>query len=300
MNKEPKNKLVIQDICTEFTPALQKKIDNFHTLKSDLMRNLQEQNYSEEFVKNITFALDKADLTYSLCGEMLDKNNIPRNASMVCGPSYTSHKFPQPVDSDGNLMYPVIQIDMEWVGKLTNRKLLPELLQLWWSADASEDLLIFVPKSDMKTDEVSLLDFENTPSKFIGDWIPYNWICEDHEKAFVFTKCLPIGITYPDFEVLVDVDFQNENATGNKKNVFKLLQTLCIDQRFNTPKNIAKGLSLNIFGYYRSHSCSSWEVESTRGFLHTSGWASSSMDANILIELDSSGEIDHFDFSYGR
>jgi len=291
----PSNAL-IQQSPAKVTPALSKKIELFYALKAQLISSIELIEYSDEFKKNILSVLNKADLTYSVYGELMHNDEIPRTASMVCGPSFVSEEYPQPVNSNGDKMFPVLQLDMEWIGRLTNRIFKPELIQLWWSSDPSEGFITVIPKHKVNATTATLIDFPESAES----WIPYEWLSEEKNSAYLITKCLPIGVTYPSLDNVFDYEFFTHGEKENRNEISELLNKLCVDSSFSSPNSLSKNRLFNIFGYFKSHSCPAWEMGSEMCLLNTCEWAYGMMDANIFMQFDSQGEVNGFNFSFGR
>lgn len=290
----------VQSQPEPITPSLKKKIDLFYNLKNELISEISNADYSSDFVKYVTNALSKADLSFSIFVEEISKNQISRNSSMVCGPSYISKEYPQPIDSMGHEMFPVLQIDMEWIGTVTNRKFDSEFLQLWWSPGDAEECIVIIPKVDVILENALPVVFKEEVLELIKNWIPSDWFCGNESNCYLINKCRPFGVTYPPFEDLIDYNFEQEPEFKNREILLELLNKLCLDTSFKSPKVNGKNIIFNIFGYYKSHSCASWEVESEMCFLHTSQWASGMMDANIFMLIDEDGNVKDFNFGFGR
>ena len=294
-NSSPK----IQNLPLPASAGVSKKIDLFYALRNKLLAGIMDVDVSEDFRKGVSVVLNKAAVTYSFFGDEIPKEKISRDASMICGPSYASEKYPQPIDSKGCGMFPVLQIDLEWLGSITERKFNNEILQLWWSSNDIDGTIVMIPKSDVDVSSAAPLvlnDVANDPE----NWIPFDWLCEERGNCYQLIGCVNIGITYPDFEILVD-EFIDEYSEDPLPREFEaLIDKLCNCSGFCSSNARSRKALFNLFGYYKSHSSSPWEYDSDICFLHTPDWASGMMYANIFMNVDGEGVIRDFSFGFGR
>lgn len=290
----------IQNTSTTIADGLQKKIELFHSLKEEFLSNTSFKNNYEELYRNILTVLNKASETYTVCGEEVPRDEIPRDASMVGGPSFVSEKYPQPIDSKGVEMFPVLQIDLEWLGRVTNQRFTSEILQLWWSSNDTDGGIVMIPKTEINLSLALPISISDEVNESARDWVPYHWICSNKVNAYLLTKSVNIGITYPEFIDLVDAYEYEASDDVASKETLKFIRKICVADQFNVSEFDVENAVFNLFGYYRSHSCAAWEVESDRCFLHTSGWSSGLMDANIFMKTDGQGVFSGYNFGFGR
>lgn len=287
----------IQQYVIPATPGVLKKIDSFYEMKNQLFTEIHHAEIPDDLRESISVVLDKAALTYSVVGDEISKEKISRLASMVCGPSYVSNKHPQPVDSTGVGMFPVLQIDLDWLGMVTERKFTSEILQLWWSPNDIDGVIVAIPKSEVDLLSVVDVDILDDVESQIETWIPYDWLCDERRNCYQLVECANIGVTYPDFEILVD-NFNDE--ISQSKGLEDLINKMCNSYCFNSPKAGSKKVLFNLFGHYKSHAGSPWDCSSDICFMHTPQWASGMMDANIFMNTNEDGVIFDFNFSFGR
>lgn len=290
----------IQKMSLPASSGVLKKIESFNELKNQLFTLMPTADISDNFLKDISIVLNKAAITYSIFADEIDKESISRDASMICGSSYVSEAYPQPVDLKGSAMFPVLQIDLEWLGTITERKFTNEIFQLWWSSNDSDATIVMIPKSDVDLSSAVPLVVAEDVADEVENWIPYDWLCHERSNCYQIIGCANIGITYPDFEILADTLIDEYSEKTNFKKIEVLINKLCNCSSFNTPKSGSKKILFNTFGFYKSHSCSPWEYGTDICFLHTPNWASGMMDANIFMNIDNEGVIFDFNFGFGR
>lgn len=293
-----KKSIKIQTMPLAAKPSVQRKIDLFYSLKNNFLKN--GSGAFGDFFKNISIVLNKASETYSVCGEELPKDQIPRDASMICGPAFISEKYPQPIDSKGSGLFPVLQFDLEWLGLLTGRSFKSVLLQLWWSSNDVRGIIVVIPKSDVALSAALPILLPSDVVEAAKIWVPYDWLCDDDEDAYLVTGCVNVGVTYPRLDDLIS-DFFDRNVDVDMPDAdIDFLEKLRIDSCFSSPVLGKKKVLCNIFGCHKSHSCAPWEVDGDFCFLHTPQWAFGMMDANIFMNIDAKGIVSDFEFGFGR
>lgn len=285
----------IQKLPAIATPGILKKIEKFYAMKSKLIGMPLGAIPSDLFEK-ILKTINKASETYSFFGEAVIREEIPRDATMVCGSSFTSEQFPQPIDSTGRPMYPVLQLDLEWIGSITNRKFKQEILQLWWSPFDLQEKIINLPKSHVIQSSATSLVLSDEISSEIVNWIPDDWVGDIKNTVYQITGCKNIGVTFPNFDYLIDdyLDCEIEEDHWN------LICDISNDDQFHSAFIGKKKSIFKLFGYYKSNSCAPWETESDLGFLHTSQWSAGMMYANIFMRVNNDGLCSNFNFGFGR
>jgi len=289
------NSIKIQTSLALPTKSIQKKIDVFH-LRKNKLTSLPPGQLPDDLHQKILKVLNHAAETYSFFGVESEIEKIPRDATMVCGPSYVSEQHPQPLDSTGRPMFPVLQADLDWVGLVTGRRFKRQILQLWWSSFDVRGELVIIPKEYV---DLSMAKAVLLPDDVLYEalnWIPFDWTPGNRGTAYLISGCKSVGITFPSFAWVLD-DYETSEVHPD---IWDLICEVSEDYPFNTRPRGSNKFIFQLFGRFKTHSCSPWDLGSEMCFLHTPQWSQGMMDANIFMESNVDGVIDGFDFGFGR
>lgn len=233
-----------------------------------------------------------AATSYSVIVEPVLFEEVERTCSMVCGPSFTSEKFPRPIDSVGNLMFPILQLNFTWINKVCQRTYDSGLLQLWWSAAKSEHELRFIPADQITIHKVTRIEITREMISAVQDWgIPDEWMQDEMNSAFVMRQCLPIGITYPEFdEIREELLENNEIDEETEATLYKMSS----GYNYSSP---VRGALFELFGAFTSPFDPLGFGES---IFSTVKWCGGMMTANIYCHRNLQTGKQSFDFDWGR
>jgi hypothetical protein len=272
-------------------------IEAFYSDKKAFLATFINDPVVEKTLKKISEVLEQASVTFAIYGEECTYESISCAESMVCGPAYCSEKHPQPVDSIGVGFFPVLQIDLEWLGSITNRKFRKSMLQFWWSFNDRESVILEIPLSEIDLNNSLNIDFSQFAREDVETWIPFDWPCRQ-DYAFKLTGGAAIGVTYPSFDALLEEIPQKVlAATFNDEKLDLLYKLAANDSYVNSVTEI--GFIFNLFGFYKSHACAPWEDRIQQCFLHIQNWCNV-MYGNIFMEIDADGYAKNFVFHFGR
>jgi hypothetical protein len=109
----------IQEEIIAPSEYLEKLMMSFHEDKKKITIALDQIN--SETSNRIKKFIDLAANSYSVYVEPILFEEVERTSSMVCGPSFTSETFPRPIDSDSNLMFPILQFNLSWINIVCER-----------------------------------------------------------------------------------------------------------------------------------------------------------------------------------
>jgi hypothetical protein len=280
----------IQEEIIAPSEYLEKLMMSFHEDKKKITIALDQIN--SETSNRIKKFIDLAANSYSVYVEPTLFEEVERTSSMVCGPSFTSETFPRPIDSDGNLMFPILQFNLSWINIVCARDYEPGLLQLWWSAAKSEHKLRFIPSDQVKISQVTNIELTREMISAVQDWgIPDEWMRDEMDSAYVFIQCLPNGITYPEFEDLCR-EFLEENEIDSDYK--ELLYKISSGQSYSA-RNL--GALFDLFGNFNSPFD---DLGFGGSILSTGQWCGGMMTANLYAYQNKETGKHSFDFDWGR
>jgi len=269
---------------------LQEMINLFYEDLKKITPKLETINSSTSLAIEEYLAL--ASPSFAVIVEPITIDNIDRTQSMVCGPSFVSEKYPRPTDSNDELMFPVLQFNLSWINTVCNRSFDPGLLQVWWSPTTSEDSLRFIPSDQIDQSQICSIEINQEMKEAVEKWgVPYEWIVDQSNQAYIMKQCIPIGVTYPEFEDLL-MEFLDENELDS---ISKTIVTrLCSLSSYSI--HVSNSL-FNLFGKFSSP----FGERGRKGSMLTiPQWCGEMMTANLYAtQKEDTGE-QTFSFVWGR
>ena len=158
--------------------ALREAMTRAFQLKSEILSVLDEEaslNDSGAYIGYTPAAVLKARLHY--LNETFRPNiqeapldSVNRLGSMYSGPFYCSAQYPQPVTKSGAKLFPVVQIDLEWLESLCHRNFGKGLMQLWFNNEAYSEHFRIIPHENVRAEE--LVPFEAGGLESRSDFAP--------------------------------------------------------------------------------------------------------------------------------
>ena len=280
----------IQEEIIAPSENLEKIMMSFHEDKNKVAIVLDQIN--SETSNRIEKHIALAATSYSVYVKHILFEEVERTSSMVCGPSFTSETFPRPIDTDNNLMFPILQFNLSWINTVCGRTYEPGLLQLWWSATKSEHALRFIPSDQVKISQVTRVEITREMIAAVQDWgIPDDWMRDEMDSAYIFMQCLPNGITYPEFDDLRhEFLVENQIDSATEELLCKISSGVSYSAR-------NQGALFNLFGDFNSPFDSLGFGES---ILSTGQWCGGMMTANIYSLKNPETGKHSYDFDWGR
>jgi hypothetical protein len=125
--------------------------------------------------------------------------SVNRLGSMYSGPFYCSAQYPQPVTKSGAKLFPIVQIDLEWLGSLCRRSFGKGLMQLWFNNEAHSESFRIIPDENVRAEELVPFDAGGLESAMADSYL----IREDHQflrqlKCREIVGLSLVGVTCPD------------------------------------------------------------------------------------------------------
>ena len=170
--------------------------------------------------------------------KVLAASKIDRCASMLCGPFFTSSKYPQPSKND-QLHIPVAQLDTGWINECCDSKLAEGLLQVWYGPDGSS-VVRMIPAQDISQEVLTPFSTNDAMISECAVWIPENWGGLHTESISQLTGLLSIGVTSPGLTNFCNCDYEDH------EDLMTLLEDI-EDARYGVEmnkKNIVEGVKL--------------------------------------------------------
>jgi len=100
--------------------------------------------------------------------------HLDRRSSMQTGPFYTSQAYPAPVGAAGNLLFPVLQLDLSFASAAGQQPLGDGLLQLWFDTCTAQEFVRVIPLSAAYADEPTEFSWPGFAEGYVpplpGDW----------------------------------------------------------------------------------------------------------------------------------
>lgn len=280
----------LQETKTTPSTQLQKLIESFYSDVKKLTPTLESIN--SDLSSTIKSYLALGALSYSVLVEAEPIDEIERTSSMICGPSFVSEMYPRPSDSDGNLMFPILQFNLSWINIVCEKTYIPGLLQLWWSPATTQHELRLIPEVAVTKSLIQSIDITPEMIKSVKEWgIPDDWMDDQTSHAFVIKQCVPIGITHPEFE---DQCYELIEDNELDEDTKELLYNLSSGSRYSTS---VRNALFNLFGDFSSPNGVLFSDES---FLCTPQWCGGMMTANIFFQENKTTAEQSFTFEWGR
>jgi len=269
---------------------LQEKINLFNADVKTIIPVLDAMNSSSSLAIKEYLAL--AAPSFAAIVESVAIDKIDRTLSMVCGPSFVSEIFPRPTDSNDDCMFPILQFNLAWINTVCDKTFDPGLLQLWWSPSTSEDTLRFIPADQIDQSSVCSIEITKEMIEAVEKWgAPYDWLADQSNCAYVIKQCVPIGMTYPEFEDLL-IEFLNENELDSSSK--SILTRLCSLSSYSSQ------VSNSLFNLFGNFSSPFGERGRSGSMLSTSQWCGDIMSANLYAYQTEETGKQTFDFDWGR
>ena len=173
------NELIEKSIAlSQYIKSIKKKYKN---------REDDELNY---YFENIEAMLNCFAWSYPINSTIITTPDVDRMAPMLIGPLFTSEIHPWPMKDD-RFLEPLIQFDLEWVGKLANKNLGNGILQLWLDSlsELDDHEIRIIPKQDFLPElispipEIINLNYFEDNSLFAGEM--FGWLDQENEGASV-------------------------------------------------------------------------------------------------------------------
>jgi hypothetical protein len=195
----------IQTIKAEPSVKVARLINEANAAKHRILNFLdthKTEGCGEDYVRA---CLRFADASFAVYAEQVTLSKIDRTKSLIGLPLFASVLHPQPIGAGGMEMYPVMQLDMDWVSSLCSKNFESCLLQFWWDTAKIKAYLRKIPLSDVLQDEQVPLEV-STQVEADGDLcMPGEWIQETKSFALQILKIIPIGVTFPSIDLGIDL-----------------------------------------------------------------------------------------------
>ena len=263
----------------QMATALQKEIlDDAQALFPDEFKADQGHSDIRCFAAQIQLSAESFDVTFQPC----NPQTVDRTASMLSGPFFTSKKFPIPTVNK-EMLYPIVQIDLQIASALISEPLGDGLLQLWYDINADEGIVRVIPRSELTVDKET--GFEFVPAKnFDGFPLPVCWGSDPNEETvLVMSKYKSTGIStqaeYPEI-YLNDADEEYEVP----KSLFKLVK------KFNHIAPDKSSSAVHMFGTFSPIQYSAADV-ACKCLFHIAGDWGSSGNAQVFYKIDKKGGV---------
>jgi predicted DNA-binding WGR domain protein len=187
-NNPARAKVAEGDHLTEYllpvktTPKVANQVAEAKVLQSVLIEGMKTQfpNVLKPKIKladsNKRYLLMQVELaaeTFDVTFKAMPVSKVDRACNMLSGPFFTSNKHPIP-SANGEMLYPIVQLDLRTASEISGERLGDGLLQLWYDINKFDGLIRVVPRDDVVVSEAS--DFAFKPAqKFDGFPLPFSW-----------------------------------------------------------------------------------------------------------------------------
>lgn len=146
-----------------------------------------------KFLRQIERSAESFDVVF----RVFSPDKVDRTASMLSGPFFTTKKHPIPT-AHGEMMYPIVQIDLRVASELVDEELGDGLLQLWYENKTFEGVVRVIPRTDVVPAKAT--DFAFTPPEDMDGFpLPFNWNSDPlGEEVRVISKFKSTGVSSQD------------------------------------------------------------------------------------------------------
>lgn len=274
-----------QESMIEPSKRMKANIEKMSDIKCELI-NFFNSIVDDSFYSraNILACLKFSEPSFHLLGKEVAMDKLDRTQSLVGRHLYISDNYPHPLSKGGLTiwgangkakgetpagvkMFPVLQLNMDWINRVTGRNFAPALVQLWLDPHSFYDALIrIIPLGDL--DKSRMLNIELDPKVyeegckyFSGNMIDGRNIMlsasEFHWKdvpdistqaSYQILNCKPVGFSGP---AIGEYAFEKiDELDCIPKTIIKKLKYFNeLNSRSSTMK-ISRDFILSIFGEF--------------------------------------------------
>lgn len=230
------------------------QINSFSAKKQALLASGDFLALPLDLRKRVAHSLNMVDVTYAINGDQVCASSVNRLESFVFGSPFTSLGYPVPRNRSGDLMCPLMQINLKQVSDSTHHKFPDGLLQLWFSIANFEEFVRFVPASDLSE---QLNDFEVSTDDFndINNFMPDSWPRVNPGCCIKIESIKSTGVVTPDVSesLLQDIEL---NGGGE----YIISELRGVEENFST-SNFNTIPLFYLFGGFRSSVYKSDDVD---------------------------------------
>lgn len=157
---------ILQKIEAEFPDVLLE--DNPTKLRNHFGEGYSTERRIYDHAIDLYRTVEHSAESFDLILESKLPSEIDRTASMLFGPFFTSLEFPVPTD-DGEMLFPIVQIDLQAISELTAIPLGDGLLQLWHQIDKRREEIVLIPRKAVSLERITNFPDDLPPMEFPVD-----------------------------------------------------------------------------------------------------------------------------------
>ena len=244
--------------------------------------NVLEPKMADSDERRLLAQVELAAETFDVVFNAMPVSKVDRACNMLSGPFFTSKRHPIP-SANGEMLYPIVQLDLRTASEISGETLGNGLLQLWYDIDEFETTVRVIPRAEVVVSEAS--DFEFKPAqKFDGFPLPFSWDSDPlGEKVQVFKALEAKGFASQRdyFEVYLTEISENEEVPEELWESFEL---------FERKSSIKTKSIFQLFGSFSPIQYSAADVGKKCLFNIGGDWGSSG-NAQVFYAFDKSGKV---------
>jgi predicted DNA-binding WGR domain protein len=257
---ESSSSFMRQESIIEPTKRMRDDIEKMSNIRNELIDffNSIHDEYLDS-KSNILACLKFSEPSFHLLGKEVAVERLDRTQSLVGRHLYISDIYPHPLSKGGSpiwdakgkvkdktlagvKMFPVLQLNMDWINRVTGRNFTPSLVQLWLDPYYFYDALIrIIPLEDLSKERILKIDLDPKVYEEGCRYFADNMVGERNimlseselqwkgvpdissQASFQLFECKPVGFSGPEID---DYVLENliEKSDRVPRNVLKKLK----------------------------------------------------------------------------